>query len=65
MLADKPIFRPANPDVMRKTGSGLRRIVWSNQATAASPPARGEDGRMALLAYAAFLLDQEAMYCQQ
>ncbi len=65
MLADQPLFKPAHPDAIRKSGIVLRRTVWSNPAASAPLPAKGEDGRRALLEYAAFLLDQEAKYCQQ
>ncbi len=65
MLADKPLFRPSYPDLIKKGGSGVRRILWNNSAAPAPLPAWGEDGRMPLLEYAAFLLDQEAKYCQQ
>ena len=66
MLADQPIIISANADVLRKNGPALRRMVRINPAApAAALPAWGEDGWTALLEYAAFLLDQEAKYCQQ
>ncbi len=62
MLADKPLFKAANSDAIRKSGILLRHTIKSNSAPI---PAKGEEGRPALLEYAAFLLDQEAKYCQQ
>ena len=62
MLADQSLFKAANSDAIKKSGIILRRSIKSNPAPL---PAKGEDGRSALLEYADFLLDQEAKYCQQ
>ncbi|HZY83653.1 MAG TPA: hypothetical protein VFE78_02375 [Gemmataceae bacterium] len=72
MPADTSRLRPVTQDKPGNDGQALRPAVRRSGLHPALGPAKGEDGPpretsapAGLLDYAAFLLEQEARYCQQ
>ncbi len=65
MLADTSLLRRPSPDKPGSDGPALLPALRRG-AQLPAPAAKGDAGPpAALLDYAAFVLDQEARYCQQ
>jgi hypothetical protein len=65
MLADPPIFKPIPPDNVTFDRQAYMHVARRNGSLPLVFTPKEETSRAAILEYAAFVLEQEACYCQQ
>jgi hypothetical protein len=65
MLADPPIFKQILPDNGKFDRQGYTHTARRSGSVPFVLTPKEETNRAALLEYAAFVLEQEACYCQQ